>query len=277
MTMPIGALKKGVAGMSDPLNASGLFYQWGRKDPLGRPGSIGGAQVFDVLGSDQSTSLNIGDSQHNISGGNLNDCMIWFANSSGAEGENVLLNDWNNSSKSNTLSRFMLEYAISHPWMYIMCDGQYKNWTVNDDWLWGNGYPHKTYPLMEETYKSIFDPSPEGFRVAPQDLWLSFVSTRMNSSTKSEFNLVSSTFSNGYTFYCGGWQSGATDYYFASGYRLRSTGRMSNVGSEGFWWASSPVGNNAAHFFFNAYSVFPLDSSNRSRGGGFPVRCVQEP
>ena len=83
MTMPIGAIIKAYAGMSNPQDAAGFYYQWGRKDPLGRPTSYtasNGQDIRNVFGPDQSTALNVGDAVYGVTGGNLRDCEIWFAN-----------------------------------------------------------------------------------------------------------------------------------------------------------------------------------------------------
>ena len=62
----------------------------------------------------------------------------------------------------------------------------------------------------------------------------------------------------------------------ASGYRIYTTGALTNVGTYGTCWASSPAaaGNvNAGDLWFHAERVLSLDSSGRANG--FSVRCVQ--
>ena len=62
----------------------------------------------------------------------------------------------------------------------------------------------------------------------------------------------------------------------ASGYRTYTAGALTNVGSTGVCWASSPfaAGNdNAGDLIFDARRVNPLDNNTRSYG--FTVRCVQ--
>ena len=62
----------------------------------------------------------------------------------------------------------------------------------------------------------------------------------------------------------------------ASGYRNRTSGALSNVGTNGYAWSSSPnaSGNvNAGNLNFNASYVNPLNNANRANG--FPVRCVR--
>ena len=299
MTMPIGALKKASAGMSNPQDAAGLYYQWGRKDPMGRPTDFtttSGNGILDVKGPDQTTALNLGDSDYSIAGGNLRNCIIWFANSSIAD-RNTLKDAYNQSDKSKSQGRFMIDYTLSKPWMYIMCndDSFHNNWTKQDDWLWGNGYPSGSFHYMEETYKSIFDPSPEGFRVAPQDLWVAFTKTHGHSDGSSlsgdeldafiseNFNVVSNTFqngnnANGWNFYYQGWRGsvpGKSVFYLASGVRVRNGGTVGDVGNNGYSWASAPDGISGSYLFYVAKRITP--SAANGRAYGFPVRCVQEP
>ncbi len=299
MTMPIGALKKASAGMSNPQDAAGLYYQWGRKDPMGRPKDFtttSGNGIFDVKGPDQTTALNLGDSDYSISGGNLRNCMIWFANSSIAE-RNTLKDAYNQSDKSKSQGRFMIDYTVSKPWMYIMCndDSFHNNWTKQDDWLWGNGYSSASFHLMDETYKSIFDPSPEGFRVAPQDLWIVFTKSHGHADGSSlsggeldtfisdNFNVASNTFqngnnANGWSFYYQGWRGsepGKTAFYLASGVRVRNGGTIGDVGNNGYTWASAPDGISGSYLFFVSKRVTPYAANGRAYG--FPGRCVPEP
>src|SRR5690606_13445900 len=51
-------------------------------------------------------------------------------------------------------------FRYAHDWLYYA-----------DDALWGNpeGY---NYPAFSTLRKSIYDPSPEGYMVAPADVWL---------------------------------------------------------------------------------------------------------
>ena len=295
MTMPIGALKKAYPGMSNPEKAGGLFYQWGRKDPLGRPTSItptNGGDVLNVKGADQNTDLNIGDSDYSVTGGNLNACEIWLAHSDKTASHNVLLNAWNATDQSKTLGRFLIDYSVSKPWMFILVSGENSNnWTSHDDWLWGNGYPSKSYPLMEETYKSIFDPSPDGFRVAPQDLWVVFTKTHVGQVGPAEpaeeleqykaeyFNISTNQFSfannaNGYSFYYQGWRTGPTDFYLCFGYRAYNGGGLGNVTLSVNPWASATNGVKAARFYGTERNISPL--ADLDRGFGHPVRCVKE-
>ena len=245
-----------------------------------------------VKGADQTTDLNVGDPEYSITGGNLKDCEIWFANDNNNAANNILLNAWNATDQSKTLGRFVIEYSVSKPWMYILVSGKYdNNWTQVDRYLWGNGDASITYPIMDETYKSIFDPSPEGYRVAPADLWANFTMSNTNAKSSAtgaalelfkteNFNVVSVAYSNtnkanGYGFYYQGWKSGDVDFYLTSGYRTRGSGSLcGDVGSEGNLWASRCVELNSASLHITASSV--MNRNTAARALGYPVRCVKE-
>jgi len=289
MTMPIGAVIKASSGMSEPEKAAGLYYQWGRKDPLGRPTDLSVSNcgdVLDVYGPDQVTTLSIGDAANNIAGGNLKDCEIWFAKKNGSDQENKLKIACPDSSNEEKLKRFVIEYTISRPWMFIFGDeSAYGNsWSPIDNNLWGNA--SASYPFMAETYKSIFDPSPEGFRVAPKDLWVGLTKTHENALGESysgaalttyieqNFN-VDGSYNRGWTFYYNDWRNGPSCFYSVTGYRHRTNSSLSGS-TAGYCWTSAPSGSvNGAYFYYNSKNVLPLNGHGRSQG--CPVRCVQEP
>ena len=300
MTMPIGAVKKASPGMANPEKAAGLYFQWGRKDPLGRPTNFTpstGGDILNVLGPDQSSALNIGDSDYSITGGNLKSCEIWFSDGVGSTASrNTLLNAWK-STGTGELSRFILNYTVSKPWMHILSVDEnmtsYLNsWIPVDDWLWGNGYEKTSYPTIEKTYKSIFDPSPEGYRVPPRDLWVNFVKNHASADARSysgdalteyktnNFNVASLTFSlannaNGYAFYYQGWKTGPTDFYLASGIRRHENGAIGGVTSAGSSWASSYNTRDAgSRLAFSSDYVLPL--TGMYRADGYPIRCIKE-
>lgn len=287
MTMPIGAIKRAYPGMSNPETAAGLYFQWGRKDPMGRPkhfNSLGGGGVLNVNGSDQISTFSLGDPDYSVSASNLINCRIWFSNSNGSSESNTLKLAWEGSDKSKTLERFILDYTIAKPWMNINCDdlAYFHSWLPIDDYLWGNGGGSNKFPIMEEIYKSIFDPSPEGFRVAPQDLFAGFTSTRQNSSIKEQFNVATGDYvnpnnANGWVFYYQGWKTGPTDFYLAQGQRSRMGSYLSDVTNSLCVWTSSPgsINNVGSMLWFHATTVEPYNGGGR-RASGFTVRCVKE-
>ncbi|MDE5709470.1 MAG: fibrobacter succinogenes major paralogous domain-containing protein [Alistipes sp.] len=62
----------------------------------------------------------------------------------------------------------------------------------------------------------------------------------------------------------------------ASGYRGYTTGALTNVGTQGDYWSSSPgdaTSANADGMWFDSGSMVLMGGTNRSYG--FTVRCVQ--
>ncbi len=62
----------------------------------------------------------------------------------------------------------------------------------------------------------------------------------------------------------------------AAGYRNTTSGALGNVGTHGWYWASSPFfsgDEQAGHLWLHAGAVKPLDDSQRANA--LSVRCVQ--
>ena len=302
MTMPIGAIKKAYPGMPNPVQAQGYFYQWGRKDPQGKftnmDSNVGGG-ILAVLGPDQSTALNIGDSDYGITGGNLHNCRIWLASDDGTEAHNRLKNAHEAApEQTKSLGRFMIDYSVSKPWMYICCESDSYNvsdWTATDNWLWGNGFSPDEYNFMDKTYKSIFDPSPEGFRVAPRDLYVGysrtfkgiqsksqsaadmeqFVATDINVDVSTTSSYSQANNANGYAFHYQAWKSGPSDFILSTGQRVRN-GDVGNSNSAAVYWTSAPGSTNgkASMLYIVPHACVVTHQDQRSRA--YAVRCVKE-
>ena len=117
--------------------------------------------------------------------------------------------------------------------------------------------------------KTVYDPSPVGFRVPALDAWSGFKSSNFTWGTVNG--------DNGRTYT----QSGL--FFPASGFRSYGRGGMDNVGSNGYFWSSSPrssgdnqllLASTSSFLLFQSNSVNP--SSNGYRVDGCPVRCVKE-
>ena len=107
--------------------------------------------------------------------------------------------------------------------------------------------------------KTVYDPSPVGFRVPALDAWAGFDTSNLTWSAVGG--------DNGRTY-------GPSGLFFpASGFRFDNSGRLSSVGSNGGHWSSSPS-SGSYHLSFSQYNVNP--SYNTYRAAGFPVRCVKE-
>ena len=267
MPIALGAMNTVAAGATATVDSYGLYYQWGRKDPLGRPGAITASGDSYV-----ATSF---DGLSGITKWNQTENMLNLATATGITAE--------------TTDAEMIKYATANPTKFIYdATGKYANydWVMKkNDHLWGNGSGY-LYPRKAQIYKSIYDPCPEGYRVAPKDLWNRFTVDGGNYGSQDTNDKRNATFNasnrnslgtqHGYHFYYTAWQSGLTDFYPASGYRLRTSGALTNVGSGGYSWSSSPTQSSAlaGYLGFSAAGVYP--QGNDSRAYGFPVRCVRE-
>ncbi len=294
MPIALGAMNKATVTTTgtatDATNAKsfGLYYQWGRKDPLGRPSTItAGAEVFvtTYAGATGTTAYNLGSHEKTITAAD------------------VLNGDAVSEKDGKSVDEWMIDYVTAHPTEFIVVpDGKYGNdWAgKTNDYLWGNpqGY---NYPSKATLHRSIFDPCPAGYRVAPKDLWVAFTKTGNNftANTSSEDNYPENNFNvanlnrtthtttlttqRGYHFYYGMndngtkmWQTGNTDFYPASGYRNRTSGALTRVGSEGDYWSSAPTGGSAYAGYLSFHSSYVYPFFNFNRAYGFTVRCVRE-
>ena len=152
-----------------------------------------------------------------------------------------------------------LEYAVSRPTTFIAGADEESDY----DWLWKN----RDNSLWSTSSKTVYDPCPAGWRVAPPAIWESFEMT------------------GDYSY---GWTFGEGDtalYYPAAGRRsfsptLASVARnYTNIVNDeygnglpvGFYWSSDP--EKSLEFNSDDLNTAVADAP---RAGGFPVRCVVE-
>ena len=145
-------------------------------------------------------------------------------------------------------------------------DNQYTNlWSANNN----------VYTVNDnEVIKTIYDPSPVGYKMPPSNVFTGFTTTGQNASFSSQFN-VQGTWSNGWNFYCNSSKT-ETVFFPASGYRYyNSPAVLYHVGNGGFHWSAAPHGTYYGwHLSFFPSDVYPLNDGHRSCG--FGVRPCQE-
>ena len=147
-------------------------------------------------------------------------------------------------------------------------DNAYANlWSVDNTVYTANDNP---------VVKTVYDPSPVGFKLPPGNVFTGFTTTGGSISTSSEINGTwSSSSLKGWNFYTDSSKS-KTIFFPASGYRYRSNGMVSNVSSDGFYWSAVPSSPTKGHYlYFSSLQVIPLSTSNY-RAVGFGVRSCQE-
>ena len=270
MSMSLGATKVVTATSTDSDKAlgAGLVYQWGRKDPLGRPGSISSNTILIVKDkNNDNVDLTAGSNK------------VYFTKSNPGSLEDEYNNNYLSTTSDNpkkSITRYMIDYSVKNPEKFIMVTASPSDWVgTKDNNLWGNLFSNE-YPKLSKVYKSIFDPCPANYRVALRDTWVNFTKTHQGEN-KAELLNVSGSFSGGWTFYVDGWRDGATDFYLASGYRVRTHGNFTSVGGYAVYWSSaahSVDSANGGYLGFGSSDVYPLGGD--PRGGGFQVRCIRE-
>lgn len=147
-------------------------------------------------------------------------------------------------------------------------DNAYANlWSVDNTVYTANDNP---------VVKTVYDPSPVGFKLPPGNVFTGFTTTGGSTSTSSEINGTwSSSSLKGWNFYTDSSKS-KTIFFPASGYRYRSNGMVSNVSSSGFYWSAVPSSpTKGRYLYFYSLQVLPLSTSNY-RAVGFGVRPSQE-
>lgn len=283
--------------------AGGLLYQWGRKDPF-----IGSSDYANTSEAVRNTPYPTVVHR---------DAFKWKDGSTHGSATAAVKPDTELGGLTPE------EYAKKHPTHFIVQHATSGGETTYDwyaptrakqnDNLWGNPN-YDDAPSASQLAnskrgtKTIYDPCPHGWRVAPQNTWTSFTKSIVGTGSAATpqfpggnnygtgqylaWNVVGNTgsasltdvqkqFTNnvGWTFYCQGDLTGTTVYFPASGQRSWTTGELGNVSTNGRCWKSSSNGlgelsNRGSDLNSNASNVNPLNTGYRAEG--FPVRCVQE-
>lgn len=222
---------------SQNVSSLGLLYQWGRKDPF--PGASGITSLIN-------TSIY----------GPLNPLlqMILAPNTRDLQHPDLALplNNIDNSIKNPLLFYYTTSTtggANKYDW--------YSTTGEHDDNLWG-----------ATGSKSVYDPSPEGWRVP-----------KSGTGTASPWNGITNsvTFNYGYN-----WTS-SIGWYPATGYLDYNSGSLMNTGIYGIYWSASVNNETDTYSFYFSSSVVRtsnLKATDNNKGTyrsyGFPIRCVKE-
>lgn len=157
-------------------------------------------------------------------------------------------------------------------WNYAPCNTTYVN-------LWSakNTKQNVNYDVADEpVIKTVYDPCPPGFHVAPTNAFTGFSTTGQRTSTAAQFN-VEGSWDTGWHFYCNKNKDtgNGTIFFPAPGYRDPLYGAINNVGSQNVTWGAVPGSTTTGRGLdFTSGFVDPVDDSRRSHG--FSVRPVQE-
>ena len=230
--------------------SGGLLYQWGRKDPF--IGSINFTLATDEKNKPFPTITASGYKWADGSTNAGHDAAITAT----GEGTAAVLD-----AIAKPMNFFIQKNATTYDWVSSTRGAQNDN-------LWGN--PNESpapsqsqLPNRKRGAKSVYDPCPYGWRVAPQDTWTAF--TKSTGPTKfggnnygsgdfANWNVVGNTtgatlaqvqakFTEnvGWTFYYdsdgNGTSTTNTVYFPASGYRERVDVVFGGIGIAGYGWS----------------------------------------
>ncbi|TCO91240.1 hypothetical protein EV202_11337 [Bacteroides heparinolyticus] len=214
------------------------YFQWGRKDPF-----VGALENPD--GSSNSINKTWYDADGNVKTNQLPPVQSFSTGTacikSGITAPNTFNTSWE-------------------------MDNTYANlWSANNTVYTANDNP---------VVKTIYDPSPVGYKLPPSNAFTGFTTTGNNASTQSQFNVLF-PWDKGWNFHCRLNHTGSTVFFPASGYRNISSAVPYSIGSGAYCWTAGP---NFTYYGWNLnfYSGYVSPLSSNARGYGFEVRAAQE-
>lgn len=212
----------------------GLKYQWGRKDPFVGFNSSGNVIEGSVCTSENDYIQVSGSKTDNSS----NEASIW---------ESVAYPE----------IFFGATYATSYDWYGVDMETDSRN-----NFLWG-------YSDDGNYVKTIFDPSPIGYRVAEANVFSGFTKTGTAAFSTDQFE-IEGEFADGWFF------TNASSFFPASGSLASNNGVLRMIpspsGREGYYWTSTPDEDNARMIDFTQSYIF---MNSNQRASGCSVRCVR--
>ena len=168
---------------------------------------------------------------------------------------------------TSSVSNHNYYYSIQNPDKFFPGTSgspYYYNWfsgNLKDLWNVGNSATDITTRISKKT---IYDPSPVGFKVPPPAAFYAEMLVRKSSND----------FTEGYKGTVDG------DFWRAFGYLEWNSGSLGGVGSCGIYWSCGPNDNDSAcngwRLCFNSDNVYLQNTWYRARAFGFPVRPVSE-
>ena len=153
----------------------------------------------------------------------------------------------------------------------------YNLWSADNTLIGGRNFGNDN-PVV----KTVYDPSPVGFKMPANNAFTGFTTTGLNSTSQSEMNVdgtdndVQTYYKNsGYNFWTSSSKT-ATITFPASGWRSRLDGSLHGVGYNGWYWSAVPNGSSVGcDLGFDWGFVYPLGNYS-TRPSGLAVRAVEE-
>ena len=157
---------------------------------------------------------------------------------------------------------FTIEKSIKYP-------------TYLGPWRWldenANGYYMNYNQLWSDSLKTVYDPCPVGYKVAPRAIWTGFSKKGLSSECKEidDYNVLGS-FDNGWNFKYDGTNTAWYPATSNDGFYINPSG---NVGK--YWSSTSYSTNEAYNLYFHYDNEFSHNMTNYSEASGYikAVRC----
>jgi uncharacterized protein (TIGR02145 family) len=216
------------------------MYQWGRKDPFPNSNTAGSSVApITIYGFAMPSYTGLSTTAVTA------DTYVKYANASTAP-----------ISYTNQLA-----YSVKYPLLFL------TNWAgstataaasgttgINS---WGGEYGQP---------KSVYDPCPEGWRVPS--------GKKTSGSWSSPWGTWTTIASTGGTGTYTGWASwSAIGYYPLAGYRSSTTGILTSIGTNGYYWSATISAANAYYMNLQNNSIASGNTSIRALANN--VRCVK--
>lgn len=139
-------------------------------------------------------------------------------------------------------SKLTIGETIKKPGVFALLDPSYYFSNMYN--LWNSTYgeiPDNTI-TKSDVVKTIYDPSPIGYKIPTVNVFTGFTSTGANADTDTEWNLNNTTIKNGLSFYTQDGKNGLLDFWPASGNRIawynNTGGKTENVTNDGRYWSA---------------------------------------
>lgn len=256
MPMALGAMEKGRINSRGRLEnfaqTAGLYYTYGRKDPLGRPDFSQGTTTSTFVPAYRPDGTMV-DWANDVEGADAALTVVKSEYISNYQGDKTYKEVVDEAIRMvDTHSKeVMLDYAIKHPTTVITPAVGSSYWYATD-----SIYRDRT---LWYQVKTCYDPCPEGYMVPPIKLYRGFLSsaTTVISGGDDGIETSSNDYSGGpdainatnndnmmkyigYQFrYYGSLDPTKLDYYPALGYRAGTSGKISYAGEWGMYGSYS--------------------------------------
>lgn len=223
MDRNLGALNNTPGDISN----RGLLYQWGRKDPFLPSRAAYMVTEFDNIAAANRYNNEVGDGS-----------ARWNYNHPMRNVMNVPGN---------------MEYAVRRPTDFLT-SSSFEDWLVSvevESGLWG----------INDQEKTIFDPCPAGYMVAPSSEW-------NRETIKAEWGAFTD---NGRY-----WTAGSNDFYPLSGFLQVKGGNLNYCGALGMYWTRQEQSGSldcAGRLYVASNAIF---YSHLAKGSGLLIRCVKQ-